>query len=101
MNQTKVLQQLGLATRARKVVFGEEFVLQGMAKQHASLVFLAIDAGDNIRKKIYDKATSFDAQVIESFTTSELSNAVGKEGRKVLLIQDRGFIELIQKTVNS
>lgn len=96
----KVLNLLGLAMRARKIVLGQDFVLKEMSKQH-KLVFLAKDAGENITKKIIDKATSFHCTVCRNFSSDELSQAIGKENRKVLLINDLGFSRKLKEYINS
>ena len=43
---------LGLATRARKIISGEELVVKEIQKGNAKLVILASDAAYNSRKKI-------------------------------------------------
>lgn len=96
----KVLNLLGLAMRARKIVLGEEFVIKTMTKTNKT-VFLAKDAGENITKKIIDKANSFNCVVIKDYSSDELSQAIGKENRKVILIDDLGFSRKIQEYINS
>ena len=97
---TKILNLLGLAYRARKVVLGQDFVLKAMSK-HNRTVFLAKDAGENITKKIIDKAQSFNCLVIRDFSSDELSKAIGKENRTVILIDDLGFSRKIKEYINS
>ena len=98
--KTKILNLLGLATRARKIILGEEFVLKAMRNTNL-IVFLASDAGSNITKKIINKAHTFNCTIIDIFTTDELSKAIGKENRKVMIIDDRGFNKKIQEYLNS
>lgn len=98
--KNKILNLLGLATRARKVILGEEFVLKQMKNTNLN-VFLASDAGENITKKIINKAYTFNCTVINQFTTDELSKAIGKENRKVMIIDDRGFNKKITEYLNS
>ena len=100
MNNQKILNLLGLAMRARKITLGEEFVLNAMKKPN-TVVFLASDAGANITKKINNRATTYNVQVIDSFTTDELSQAIGKENRKVILLEDKGFIKKIEEYINA
>ena len=100
MNKEKILNLIGLATRARKVVLGEEFVLKGMRDQE-TIVFMASDAGNNIRKKMKNKTTTYNALLIEDFSSDELSRAVGKNNRKVVLIADKGFIKALKELINS
>jgi len=93
MNNEKILNLLGLAFRARKVYLGEGIVLKELANNEFNLVFLASDAGDNIKGKIVNKTKYYKAQLIDSFTSDEISKAIGKENRKVLLVSDKGFID--------
>ncbi len=93
MNNQKILGLLGLATRARKIVLGEEFVLKGLGNNQHNLVFLASDAGGNIKGKIVKKTNNYNATLIQSFNTEELSKAIGKNNRKVILVSDKGFID--------
>lgn len=99
MNKEKMLNLLGLATRARMVVLGEEFVLKGMKDQQV-IVFLASDAGNNIKKKIRNKTTTYNAILVEEFSSNELSKAMGKENRRVVLIADKGFIKAFKKLIS-
>jgi ribosomal protein L7Ae-like RNA K-turn-binding protein len=50
-NKQKILNMLGLARRAGKLVTGEELVVDEVRKQKAKLVFVASDASENTRKK--------------------------------------------------
>lgn len=86
----KVLQLLGLAQRAGRVVSGEEFVVDAIRKGQTRLVFLADDAASNLMKKITDKSKTYQVEVVTAFSTLELSAAVGK-ARKVVAITDAGF----------
>lgn len=93
-NHQKVLNLLGLAMRARKVILGEEFVLKAMRNPKA-MVFLATDSGSNISKKVLDKSEFYGTKVIHTFTSTELSKAIGKDNRKVILLEDKGFVNKI------
>ena len=53
-----MLKSLGIGYRARLLISGEEFVIDGIRKNKVYLVFLANDASDNSKKKILDKAKS-------------------------------------------
>jgi len=101
MNNQKILNLLGLAQRARKVTLGEEFVLKELSKDQSNLVFLASDAGENIKNKIIKKTDYYSVKLINSFTTDEISKAIGKENRKVILVSDKGFINKFIEYLNS
>jgi len=95
MNRQAILQKLGLASRARKLSFGEGLILKSFTKEHKQLVFLANDAGANIHKKMHQKQYAYGFDLIEDFSSTELSKAVGKEHIKAILLRDEGFIKTI------
>lgn len=95
MDKVKILSLLGLCQRARQLTSGEEMSLERIKSNQAKLVILANDAGVNTTKRVTDKSKSYHAQVINIFSTDELSKAIGKENRKVIVINDRGFAKKI------
>ena len=52
MTNQAVLQFLGLAARARKIISGEELVVKEIRHGNAKLVLLASDASANTSKKL-------------------------------------------------
>jgi ribosomal protein L7Ae-like RNA K-turn-binding protein len=95
MNKEKVLGKLGLASRARKLSFGEGLILKSFSKDQTQMVFLASDAGKNITKKMHQKQFAYGFHLMERFSTEDLSKAVGKEHVKAILLRDEGFIKTI------
>ena len=91
MNKRSVLSLLGLCQRANRLVSGEDMSLSVIKKKQAKLVFLACDAGVNTSKRIRDKSMSYHVTVVDLFNSEELSNAIGKSNRKVLVVKDQGF----------
>lgn len=91
MNKEKILQFLGLATRARKLVTGEELVISEVRRGNAKLVIVAEDASENTRKKLHDKCNSYNVPVRVGASRYEIGHAIGKEARVVLAITDNGF----------
>ena len=97
----KTLNLLGLAARARKITLGADFVIKMISKSSHNLVFLASDAGKNITEKIINKTDTYGGKIIRSYTTDELSKAIGKENRNVILVTDKGFIDKFIEYINS
>ena len=93
----KVLQLLGLAFKAKKVISGEDFCVEGIRKNEIKYLFLANDAGVNTTKRITDKASYYNVVLDTRFTSSELSNAIGKKNRMVVGITDIGFAKKIKE----
>lgn len=86
----KILNLIGLAQRAGRLISGEELVVEAIQKGQAKLVFLANDAAANLSKKVTDKSYTYQVEVVTVFSTLELSAAVGM-ARKVLAVTDAGF----------
>lgn len=86
---------LGLAMRARKVIVGTDPTIQALRMHKLSLILLATDASHTTKKKIYDKGKTYQVDILEALTSFEISNALGKEGIKVIGITDRGFSQLL------
>jgi ribosomal protein L7Ae-like RNA K-turn-binding protein len=97
MGANKVLQLLGLAMRAGKIVSGEELVLDAIRTRKAKLVLISRDASANTKKKISDKCRSYQVELIQEFDRYEIGHAIGKEERVVLGITDEGFVRKIRE----
>ncbi len=100
MNKSKLLSTLGLALRAQQLISGEEFSCELIRKQRAFLVLLASDAGKNTTKKILDKAAYYGVKVYRELTTAEISQAIGKQNRKVVAITGKDFAQLLESAIN-
>ena len=83
-NSEKVLNLIGLAQRAGRLITGEELVIKAIQNQQVSLIFLANDAGPNLTKKVTDKSNYYKTEVSTVFST------LGKP-RKVVAVADAGF----------
>ncbi|MFS8514714.1 MAG: ribosomal L7Ae/L30e/S12e/Gadd45 family protein, partial [Planifilum fulgidum] len=60
----KLLQLLGLAMRAKKVVTGTEAVLRAIRSGEARLVLVAEDASQGALKKVRDKCSFYSVPFI-------------------------------------
>ena len=90
----KILSTLGLAYRAKKLVLGEEVLNQiGDIK----LIIIANDISENSRERFLKKCNFYNIEYIDRFTSSEISNALGKNNVKVVGIADEGFKESLLK----
>lgn len=91
------LNLLGLAFRAKKVISGEDFCVEGIRKGEIKYLFLASDAGINTTKKITDKAKYYNVEVDTRFTSKELSSSIGKNNRMVIGVLDVGFAKKMKE----
>lgn len=96
MMDQRVLNMLGLAMRAGKMVTGEGLTVDEIRKQRVDLVFVAADASENTRKKIIDKCSYYEVPCETRLTNAEISHAIGKD-RMVIGIKDQGFAKKIKE----
>ena len=87
---------LGLAYAAKKVVLGADYVVTAMRDKKVHLVLLASDASDNTKKKISDKAKTYNVLLVDIHSSYEISQALGKNDIKVVGITDKGFSMLLK-----
>ncbi|KRN02758.1 ribosomal protein HS6-type (S12 L30 L7a) [Levilactobacillus senmaizukei DSM 21775 = NBRC 103853] len=99
-NSDKALQLLGLVRRAGKLVTGESFVLAAVRDGSAKMVLLANDAGKSSQKQFRDKTTSYQVELIETFTKDQLSTAIGA-ARTVIAITDPGFVRKLHQLLSA
>jgi len=82
---------LGLAQRSRKLKSGDE-VIRSIQQGKAALVIIALQCGENTRKKLIDKCTFY--QVPYAFMDQEVMNhAIGTWNRKAVAVLDQGFAQ--------
>ena len=100
MTNQAILQLLGLAARARKIISGEELVVNEVRHGKAKLVLLASDASANTSKKLTDKCTYYNVELHVFGDRYDLGHATGKEARVALAITDSGFAKKISSLLN-
>ncbi|MEG2254660.1 MAG: YlxQ-related RNA-binding protein [Vagococcus sp.] len=89
-NKEKFLNLLGLATRAGKLISGDETTLTSVRKEKVSLVIVATDASEGTIKKFTDKCHYYETPMMIICTKAELSHAIGKS-RAIIGVCDNGF----------
>lgn len=98
-DKEKLLNLLGLATRARKTSIGSDTCLKMIASKKAKLVLVANDASEATIAKFNNKCSFYNICLDLSLNSSELNQAIGKETAKVLTINDYGFAENIKNLI--
>ncbi len=94
----KIMQFLGLASRARKVVTGET-IFNVIRSKEAKLVIIGSDASENTQKKIIDKCTFYQVDYLVFGSIQDLSNAIGKNNRVAIAIVDTGFSKKLKEMI--
>lgn len=100
MEQNKALRMLGLATRAGKIAFGTESVIETINKKKAKLVIVAEDAADRTKRNIIRLANENKIPVRTYETIEKLSKSIGKENKAIISIKDINFSNEILKIID-
>lgn len=100
MNKLKILQLLGLARRAGKVIYGEDLVLKNIKEKKIKIVFIANDASEKQKDMFLKKCYFYQVETNTFFSTNELSHAIGVSMCKYLGVTDEGFFKALQKELN-
>ncbi len=95
-----VLRLLGLARRAGKLMLGSTAVLRALRKAEGGVVFLARDAGADLRRKI-ERNRGNCRLAPPIFSQEELATAFGKRKLAVVSVHDRDFVSGIEKHLRS
>ena len=101
-SKQKVLNMIGLATRAGKVKSGEFSTEKSVKSGRARLVIVAEDASENTRKMSENMCRYHHVSVSFFGSKEELGRAMGKEMRASLAVEDQNLAQAIgkQMTIN-
>ncbi|WP_338148663.1 YlxQ family RNA-binding protein [Brevibacillus humidisoli] len=88
---------LGLTMRARKLISGEDSVIDAVRSGKARLVLLASDASANTAKKVTDKCRYYEVPCHTASDRYQLGRAIGKEARVVLAVTDDNLADRIRR----
>lgn len=93
--KNKILNALGLAMRAGKVVTGDELT-DAIKKKRVNIVFVANDASPRTQDDIKKLCAYKDITAVDVLNKEEISGSIGKFNRVALGINDAGFTKLIK-----
>ncbi|EKK20219.1 ribosomal protein L7Ae family protein [Fructilactobacillus florum 8D] len=97
-NYDKVVNLLGIARRAGKIISGEEIVLAGIKNGSVAFLFLASDAGLATAKKIQNKCQYYQIPSCTALSKAALSTAIGQQ-RTIVAVTDQGFARKINELI--
>ena len=92
----KLLQMIGMAKRAGKVITGEMLSEKAVKAGESFLVIIAADISDNGRKSIINSCNHYNVEYIEYADRALLGKFTGGGERTVISINDRGFADTIK-----
>ena len=93
----KVLQTIGLATRARLLVSGEDTCQRQLRSGKGKLCIVAKNASDNTKKRFMDMCSYRTVKIVFFGEKEELGKFTGKESRTVIVVLDDGFAKKIRE----
>jgi ribosomal protein L7Ae-like RNA K-turn-binding protein len=99
-DRKRVLNLIGLATKAGKTVSGEFSTERAVKSGKAYLVIVAEEASDNTKKKFSNMCTYYQVPICMFGMKDELGRHMGKEMRASLAILDEGFARAMVKQMN-
>ncbi len=100
MINKKILGLLGLSARARKVCFGADSVEQEIKKRKVKLIIVAEEASIRTKNKFKKLSEEYNIPIIISGKIEELSNAIGKNNKAIIGVEEINLSNEIQKINN-
>ena len=100
MESDKVLRLLGLATRAGKIAFGTESVIDTINKHKAKLVLIALDSADRTKRNIIRVAEENNVPARVYGSIESISRNIGKDNKAVVCIKDINFSKEMLKIID-
>lgn len=100
-NKTRVLNLLGLAFKAKKLITGEENVMNALkdtnTKNSPKIVFVASDASSRTIDNFSRKCFFYKVEFTNQLSTEEMSGALGKTLVKIIAVTDQGFYKSLEE----
>jgi ribosomal protein L7Ae-like RNA K-turn-binding protein len=93
----KVLQMIGMAKRAGKIVTGGFLSEKAVKSRESSLIIIASDISDESRKAIVYSCKYYNVDYIEYADKEQLGKITGGGVRAVVSVNDRGFAAAVLK----
>lgn len=91
----KLAGYIGMACRARKILIGDT-AIKAIQKKDAKIVLLAEDCSLNTQKKVLDKCTFYQVEVLKVEFKAELAYTIGRADVSFVAVVDDGFAKAIQ-----
>jgi ribosomal protein L7Ae-like RNA K-turn-binding protein len=99
MNRT--YSMIGLASKAGKLVSGEDAVRNSIRSGKVKLTILAEDASDNTKKRFTNSAAFYNIALVTWGLKEDIGNSIGKSQRSVIGITDENFSKSIREKLEA
>lgn len=99
-NRQKILNLIGLATKAGKTASGEFSTEKAVKGGKAYLVIVSEESSDNTKKMFTNMCTYYKVPFCYFGGKGELGHAMGKEMRASLAVTDPGFAKAVLKQLH-
>ena len=99
-NNRKLLNLIGLATKAGKTVSGEFSTEKAVKTGKAWLVIVSAEASENTKKQFANMCAYYKVPIYFFGGKEELGHAMGKELRASLAVLDEGLSKAMVKQLN-
>lgn len=96
----RVMNLLGLALRAGKLVCGDQAASKYLRKKSVPLLFLASDGSAAVQETYRHVAQKKGIRLVDILTKEELGQALGHSQHVIVLLTDQGFATAIDKVTN-
>ncbi|MDK2563308.1 ribosomal L7Ae/L30e/S12e/Gadd45 family protein [Romboutsia sedimentorum] len=100
-NEDKIYSFLGLATRAGKLVSGDDSTLLELRRGNVKLVIVADDASENTKKLFKDKSSYRNVKYVYFSTKLQLGLSIGKAPRAAIGVKDANFANKIMELIET
>lgn len=100
MEKNKVYRLLGLATRAGKIAFGTESVMETVINKKAKMVVVAGDSAQRTKRNFFRVCEENKINIREYGNIEELSKCIGKQNKAVIAIKDTNFSNEILRLID-
>lgn len=100
MINNKILNLLGITTKAGKLVAGAEAVKEAITKNKVKLIILAKDCSQNTKDIYTNLSDKFNIPIMEFENMENISKSIGKSNKAVVGIKDKNLSNEILKIFN-
>ncbi len=95
--EDKIYGLIGLATRARKIAYGNDAVMDCLKQKKAKLVVITEDASEKTRKNMQYVCKKNNVKIIIFGKKDKLSHIIGKDNKVVIALKEKNIADEIEK----